>query len=205
LSKGIFKKNDTAFTETILFPFSLNKRLEMPKIKGRSPRAMSESNRWETLKALMEQEAGLVALFNRDEATLRGSLHKKDWYSVEKSIIRLQEYAGEIERIEKKRHLMWEEIRVEFRLHSEVNFTRSLSVLPLPLREDLNRLYQELRRETISSRSKLEGLRKIAESRTAMIRGVLEDLIPDTRGNCYGRQGLPTPAVSGSLLLNTCL
>lgn len=166
---------------------------------------MSEPNSWETLKALMEQEAALMALFNNDESELRASLHGKDWYSVEKAIISLKEYAGEIERIEKQRHLMWESLRQELHMDEDAPFSAALPLLPTPLKEELQQLYLELRRGTRSTRHKLETLGKMAESRTSMIRGVLEDLIPDTRGNCYGRKGLPHPAVSGSLLLNTCL
>ena len=64
-------------------------------------------------------------------------------------------------------------------------------------------LYEQLRHEVFLTRAKLESLRSYTEARVSLIKGILEELIPDTRGKVYSPKGVPVASGTGSLIFNT--
>ena len=150
---------------------------------------MSEHNRWERLKALMEEECALLSAFAAASDEVRTNLHGKDWQALEASLAALGGHADSVGQAEKRRHAaacrMAENGRPE-------ELAASLSPED---RREFSRLRSKLRVGVAAVRSRVHGLGAFAESRTRLNRQILEELVPESRGRLYDRRGrLPSPA-----------
>lgn len=161
-----------------------------------------------TLQALLgeiERERELFGRFAEREACLTRVVQERDWTSLEAALATLEGLAADIEEVERRRHLQFQELKRELGVADRAGFELVLSRLPREPREALLRHQRDLKGAVARVRSLTGSLAYYFRYVKEAVEQVLGELLPHRRGRLYSRQGVVAEVGDGPVVLNRSL
>ena len=157
---------------------------------------MADKNVWEQLITLMEREINLLGDFTLAAGEMRESLHRKDWDSLETSLIQMDAVTSHLGAVESQRAGIIDGMD-DAQGHAE-----RFAELPDELRRRFHRTRAELGARLTAVRSRTQGLTAYAESRARLGREIMDELSPDANGRLYTKEGRRAAGEPAPMLLS---
>ncbi len=154
-----------------------------------------------TLKALMEREAELFLVMEREVDRLRDSVQLKKWTQGLTIAQSLERFAVKIEEADMARDRAFEELCGRVGLPADALFAVLLSRLEVEERLSLEQSWRALRISVVRLGTASNRLRYYAEALGGTLGRILEEIFPHRRGRIYSRRGTAT-SVNDSLLVD---
>lgn len=156
---------------------------------------MSNHQHWDRLISLMEEEGDLLDDFNDMSSRLREALHSQDWITLEDALVEMNKQSKRISAIEDKR------ITLVRCIEGEESIQKSAARLEPELRKRFNRIYSELKSRFTIAESRNRGIAQYADSRGRLVRDLVEELFPSSRGRMYNQKGQSALAGGDPMIL----
>lgn len=131
---------------------------------------------------LMELERSILESYNEVSIDIRTRLHARDWPTLELALRRLEILTSDLEDIENRRRVLSENLGGKL-------IEKRVVELPDELRRRFNHLKFELKANLLKVRSRFRGLAAYTESRSRLVRELVENLVPSARGRIYNDRG----------------
>jgi hypothetical protein len=154
-----------------------------------------------TLNALMEREAELFLVMEREVDRLRDSVQLKKWTQGLTIAQDLERFAVKIEKADMARDRAFEGLCGSLGLPPESIFAVLLSRIDVRERHSLEQSWRALRISVVRLGTASNRLRYYAEALSGTLGRVLEEIFPHRRGRIYSRHGTAT-SVNDSLLVD---
>lgn len=138
---------------------------------------------WEELVVLMEKERDEFKLFNETCSRLREALHAMDWVLLESCIKAMENLSDNIRSMERTR------ASLSTTLCGSHSLGNTIASLEAPIKERFTRAIAELKAQISIAQSRTQSVMHYSETRGTLVRGLMEELIPSTRGRMYNQRG----------------
>ena len=162
---------------------------------------MREHPDWYRLRNVMRREEQLLEEFGREENDIREAMVRRDWPALEQGLGRLETLSTRIVETEEKRYALATALE-DGTARDDIHIEDDGRELPGEVENEIRRLREALRARLLRVRSRNNGLMSYASAKGAVVRQILEELVPERRGRLYTRRGLSREGRSQSLLLN---
>jgi hypothetical protein len=154
------------------------------------------------LQTVMELQVQGMQDFQVTQLAARVALKTKDWLGLEKVLRSLDFQAEGLRCLEERRHFLWSTLQTRY-LGREGRFFETVVLFPEEFREPLTALHRSLKIETLGLRSLSQGLAAYVQTAGELIRAVVQELQPNTKGRLYSRNGYLRGGDAQPLVLNT--
>lgn len=145
----------------------------------------------EQLKNTLTEEKDLLDCFSNEEEKLRLFVDRRDWIGVDAVLRELQGLADDVVSLEEGRQDLYQSLCRSVGRSPEDTFYRVTAELPAgELRRELNNLFRSIKVSLLRLKGVTTGLGLFVADKEKTIQEVLGELIPQSRGSLYNRQGL---------------
>jgi hypothetical protein len=162
---------------------------------------------WQKLKCYMETEKILLTSFMEKNKSIRLHVKTMDWPTLEIELKNLDDLSCQIQEMDRKRHSIYEKIKIESKIEADFTFFDLTAPLPEKSREELRELHKDLK--ILMGKIKIESrvTSVYVEARSQALKDMLGELIPETKNLFYSPLGQPFKGSTGtsSLLVNRSL
>jgi hypothetical protein len=141
------------------------------------------------LFATMGAEIGLFSLFEQLIAKLAAAVRSKSWPELENVVRMLDETGGKIIETENRRDDEYEGLMKARGFTGRKSLRDFLPFLDLEERNELLVLTNRLRAEVLKVKANSRGLGYYLQSVSLLVRNILEEAFPHTRGTIYSSSG----------------
>ena len=155
----------------------------------------------EALAGLVEREAGLFLVMEKEVDRLRDSVQQKKWAPALATAQGLERFAAKIEETDTARDRTFQDLCAILGLSSDVPFAILLSRLDVAQRSVLEKRWRSLRISVIRLGTASNRLRYYAEALGGTVGRILEEIFPHRKGRIYSRRGKAT-SVNDALLVD---
>lgn len=164
---------------------------------------MSHSREASELSAALEREVELLDTFVTRERELRRLVMDRNWPELEGVIETLNEAAGAVAEAEERRNAAFNALAAAAGLEGNVSFYDVVTHIPQDRREDLVRLFRDLKVAVMRVQGLNSGIESFVQARSRSLTDVLEAFGPRHRGKVYGRDGAQTRSGREALVVDT--
>jgi hypothetical protein len=154
------------------------------------------------LAEVMKVELDIIDRFGDDEAQLRARLAEKNWEGLHATIKHLETLSEQIASLEDSRIKAFEHMKERLGVGRETGFYRAVANLPPERRSPLAELYRRLKLATLKVKGLTMCFNDYVTSKTRLVNGFLEALVPNRRGTIYARNGLSREGATDSILIS---
>ncbi len=156
----------------------------------------------EKLMMEMRAEIQLFDNFTVIEERLNSLAKKKKWLEMQKVLDDLNHVAGEIEKTEERRNLLYLSCKNHFQLSEEDSFQSFLAKVPSDQRSILAELHHQIKKKLLKIKSLSSGLIYYFACMQDSIAQVLDEIFPHRKGKFYSRQGETTESNDHAVVIN---
>jgi len=153
------------------------------------------------LQTVMELQVQGMQDFQVTQLAAREALKAKNWLGLEKALRSLDFQAEGLRCLEERRHSLWSNLQSQY-LGREGRFFETVPLLPEEFRAPLTALHRCLKVETLGLRALSHGLAAYVQTAGDLIRAVVQELQPNTKGRLYSRTGYLRGGDTQPLVLN---
>ena len=144
------------------------------------------------LGGLMEREAGLFLIMEKEVDRLRDTVQLKKWAQALTIAQGLERFAAKIEEADVARDRAFQDLRGSLSLSSDTVFAVLLSRLDAEQRSALEKTWRSLRISVIRLGTASNRLHYYAEALGGTLGRILEEIFPHRKGRIYSRRGKAT-------------
>jgi len=155
----------------------------------------------EALAGLMEREAELFRIMEKEVDGLRDTAQQKKWANALAIAQGLERFAAKIEEADMARDRTFQDLCAILSLPFDVVFATLLSRLDAEQRSMLEKSWRNLRISVIRLGTASNRLGYYAEALGGTVGRILEEILPHRRGRIYSRHGKAT-SVNDALLVD---
>lgn len=156
----------------------------------------------ESLKEILEEERDLLDFFVDEEEKLRLFVARKDWVGVDTSLRELQGLADDVAEKEAVRQSCYKDLCILMNHSTSETFYRVMADLSnAHLRREMNNLFRSIKVSLLRLKGVTTGLGMFVADKEKTIQEVLEEIVPQSRGTTYGRDGNRRQSISADVKL----
>jgi hypothetical protein len=137
----------------------------------------------------MNMEISLFSQFTSLITRLSGSVREKNWPALETIVSELNQSGDKIVEIEKKRDDQYAKLKKAIGASDDMRLSDILSLLDTRDQTELSILTKRLRMEVLKVKVHSRGLSYYLQSVSHLLRSILEEAFPHTRGKIYSSSG----------------
>ncbi|WP_028975325.1 flagellar export chaperone FlgN [Spirochaeta cellobiosiphila] len=156
----------------------------------------------ESLINTMEEQHNLLLSFQKEEEILKKYINDKDWNGLQESLVTLEKLSMKMEQAESQRFELYRQLCTSLNLSSDTPFYRTVADVDTAHREELIRIYRQIKVVTIQIKGQSKGMQDYLDVTTNTIKFALQEIFPHKKGNLYNTAGKKLEANHQALFLN---
>lgn len=151
---------------------------------------------------ITHQEIELFSRFSLFLSELNRTVKEKDWKRLDELITQMNEIAQAIVEVERVRETTMIGLKNSLGLADNTSSSDILSLFPIDARKDFAIAIKRLKMEVLKVKVAARGLNYYLASVSHLLRNVLEEIFPHTRGKIYASNGKDAQRAGDSMMIN---
>lgn len=157
----------------------------------------------ERLTEIMTREISLFSLYKEEFCKLKRFIIDREWLPLQRSLEAIKNISAELEEADRVRDYIYRELLAEAGGDESESFYTLVSRIYGESSKALIDEYRMIRHEARTVKVLNEGFNRYLSNRRNLIKEIMEELIPESRGSIYNKRGIASQnGSSSSLVLN---